>query len=617
MKKFIKRLVVSLSIATVPLWAFAQDSNNAYVASLSEQVRALQSQVNTLLNQLGNRTSQGVAQVYPLPPPPPSTDTSVELVIADDPGTTYRLGTPEKPWLMQSFWQTNTQYVNSVSFGLARKGNPTYPLTISLMYSGQTGFTSIASVTLTPQQVSQTSYSPTWITATFPTPALVSSARYYIRISGVGGNDINHYRWVVSDRNNLYPDGSFFIKDSMQQGVDALLKVQFGCAHSCSSTEANLSVSLSAASPTEKWVAAGSKDISSTILHFTNPTNEDVSLTKLRLRLFPGTLSDVQAITIWDATSNVMLRRVIPTNLSTEVIFPGGIGVLDFWVPKNSSKDMAMKVDFSPIGSGQPGTAGAIVGIEADGSVINGTQAYGLSSGNIINATILDLDPPDIRYFRSVPTVKQVALPVTSLTSGNHVLYKFKVIADPAYDVAIHKFTFSIATTGLIGFGTALPNFTLWNTTDNRRVSAPIGTSADFFGNVSNYDVFNSSLLLIRVYADNTDLPNGQCTNGQCWDIIPAGTSRTYELRGTITTDGSADSISTKLLGDISKPMLGTPGVYMDTAANISDQGYNFVWSDFSGDVTGTHSLTAHDWMNGYKVPGLLSTGLDASTLSN
>jgi len=50
--------------------------------------------------------------------------------------------------------------------------------------------------------------------------------------------------------------------------------------------------------------------------------------------------------------------------------------------------------------------------------------------------------------------------------------------------------------------------------------------------------------------------------------------------------------------------------------ANVATR-TNFIWSDFASDATTTHSAHTADWMNGFRVPGLPTTGLSSWTLSN
>ncbi|OGZ44581.1 MAG: hypothetical protein A3J55_01905 [Candidatus Ryanbacteria bacterium RIFCSPHIGHO2_02_FULL_45_17b] len=367
-------------------------------------------------------------------------------------------------------------------------------------------------------------------------------------------------------------------------------------------------VSLAPSAPPEKWVVAGSVNVPVNVLRFT-ATAEDFALTDMRLQLKgPATGADIAKISLWNGATKIAEK--VPSFVNGVEDFTFQIsGVNSFIIPKDSFKEMTIRIDVPGIDATLSGTAGRAVIIDFDG---NGTplgknKAVGLSSANATHSsTLADTSSSGIRYFRSLPTVERVALPVTALTSGNQVLYKFKVTANPAYDVALHKFTFSVATTGITRMSAYPANITLWNTTENRRVGASGQVSDDIakatYGSAGEY--------IRTIYADSTDLPSGQCTGAACWDIVPAGSVRTYELRANITTDGSGDSVSTKLLGDWNS-------ISMGKASIVDVLGSQFIWSDFSANATTTHSINTADWMNGYKVPGLLSTGLDSSTLSN
>ena len=194
-----------------------------------------------------------------------------------------------------------------------------------------------------------------------------------------------------------------------------------------------------------------------------------------------------------------------------------------------------------------------------------------------------------------MPTVERLAIPATTLTSGNQVLYKFKVTADPAGDVALHKIVFGVPAT--VGMG--IFNVTLRNVTDgNKRVSAALPST--------------SPASTAIIYADTTDY-------SVPWVTIPAGQSHIFELRADITTDGTADSVSTRLLGDIRDTSKDFNFFTMIPAPHLTGGDYsNFVWSDFSSEAKGNPlSLVEAAWMNGFKIPGLPSTGLESSTLSN
>ena len=377
------------------------------------------------------------------------------------------------------------------------------------------------------------------------------------------------------------------------------------------------SVELAPSAPaSEFWVPAGTTSVTLNVLRF-RATTEAFALTNLRLQLkSPATAADIPKIYLYDNAGTLITSR-IPSFVGgvEDFTFPTS-GNGSFVIPADSFREMRIHMEVPKIGSGYPGTAGKPVAVNFDGSDTSKNKAVGMSSGMALHAsTAAYVGTPGIRYFRSLPTVERLPLPVTALTSGNQVLYKFKVTADKAYDVALHKFTFSIATTGITRMSAYPANITLWNTTENRRVGASGQVSDDIakaiYGSTGEY--------IRTIYADSTDLPSGQCTGAACWDIVPAGSVRTYELRADVTTDGSGDSVSTKLLGD-SYNFIDPDGKVFMNSAFAFDQSFssNFIWSDFSIETLGLpQSLFEPDWMNGYRVPWMLSTGLDSSTLSN
>lgn len=373
-------------------------------------------------------------------------------------------------------------------------------------------------------------------------------------------------------------------------------------------TSGGFSVSLDATSPfVERWVAAGTTGVITTVLRFT-ATSEAMAVTDLRLQGATTTAGrDITRISLWDGVTKI-IEKTVPA-------FVGGVedfqlpasGAGSFVIPANSFKPMTIRVDVSPICTACAGRAGQRIAIDFDG---NGTplgrnSAVGLSSGlRVHSVSTADTFSSGLRYFRSVPIFARQALPSTSLVSGVQTLYRFSVVADPAYDVALHKFTFRVATSGITNMANALPVFQLYDITDGQFVNVATGSSAIYFKSQKNYDFTNN--LIVRTYADNTtSYPNRYVT-------IPAGQTHTFELRGSIQTDGSGDAVSTQLMGDTQAPSGMRTANGVDTYSSN-----NVVWSDFSADTYTTHSLGTSDWMNGYRAPGLPTTGLGYSTISN
>jgi hypothetical protein len=395
-------------------------------------------------------------------------------------------------------------------------------------------------------------------------------------------------------------------------------------------TGGGYSVAVAPSAPLEKWYAAGSQGVTLNVLRFT-ATTEDIAVTDLRLQVDlsgSSTAADYAKVYLYDGAT-LVTSKTLPsfTNGVEDFTMPSS-GTGSFIIPKDSFKELTIKADLAAIGSSQSGTAGQLVGLDYDGTNYTTRQkGLGKASGRSIHSsTNMDQNGNGIVYFRSVPTLARLPIPVTQLTSGTQVLYKFQVTADPAYDIAVRRFAFQVSTTSITALNTALPNFTLRNVTDgNKRMSAATGSAAEFFTDPARYN--SSGALVFAIVADTTDYSTA-------FVPIPAGQTHVFELRGDITTDGSGDSVTAKLLGDNARPrridLVGSDAIRMQTVNGlagtdgVSDIDLNatasstaFFWSDYSADATSTHSITTHDWMNGFKVPGLLSTGLDASTLSN
>jgi len=386
-------------------------------------------------------------------------------------------------------------------------------------------------------------------------------------------------------------------------------------------------VTVDPSAPTEKWYAAGTTGAVVNILRFTG-TTEELAITDLRLQLDKqgsSTASDVAAVELWDG-STLVQRSVGPAFSSgvQDFTFPTS-GTGSFIIPKNSYKKLTVKVDFANIGSDQSGVSGQMVALNYDGaSYKTHNKARGAqSSATVYSSTASDTNQAGMLYFRSVPTVTKLALPSSTLQSGSNVLYKFSVKADPAYDIAFNRVTFRVATSGVTTFRTTLPGFALYDVTGgaNKQISNATGSAAAFFDEDVNYDASHN--LIVRILANHANL--GSAT----WETVSANETKTYELRGTVATDNTADSVTVAMLEDDARPvnivLTGTSKNLMDTRDNIDvEQGTtfgaganaatstNFIWTDFYNDASTATSLTSDNWMNGFKVPGM--SGLETST---
>lgn len=359
-------------------------------------------------------------------------------------------------------------------------------------------------------------------------------------------------------------------------------------------TSGTLTATLDSSDPTEKWYAAGSNGVVLGVFRFTG-TNEDLAVTNLSLVL-PNTASssaaDLKNLYLYDGSVLVATKINPPFTGtgSTEAFVLPTSGAGSFVVLKNSNKLLTVKADLANIASGQSGIAGRLIAVATSSTLVD-NRSLGINSGTAANISGSASASTGLRYFRSVPTITKLNVPSNVLSNGTKTLYKFSVKADSAYDIALQKFSFAVATTGDV----TATNFSLKETNTGKTVNA---TQNTITGGV------------VEITVDN-----GQY--GANWITISAGNTNTYELQGLVASASAGESIVTQLDGDAAFPANIPAATFMGQAALIeADTNDDFIWSDFSSDATTSHTLLTGDWMNGFKVPGLPTTNLDADVLS-
>ena len=166
--------------------------------------------------------------------------------------------------------------------------------------------------------------------------------------------------------------------------------------------------------------------------------------------------------------------------------------------------------------------------------------------------------------------VEMANLPVTSLASGPATLYKFTVTADANNDVV---------------FKAIKPTLTLNDSDAGGELAVTAGT-------VYLFDVTSGETQLNTVGVNANALigiDDGKIVT------IAKGTSRTFEVRGTIAGVETGDSINAKVTKDTAA-LSDANGT--ETSANaIADANNNFIWSDKSADTNGVLST---EWINSY-----------------
>jgi len=358
----------------------------------------------------------------------------------------------------------------------------------------------------------------------------------------------------------------------------------------------SLVASEDASSPSYAIVAAGTTNVTMGVINF-RASNEDVTLQRVGLTLTntaSSSASDVVKVSLWDGATKV-----------GEATFTGSSDYatstdMTVVVPKDSDKDITVKVDLANIGTSEIGTQGALIAVDVD---TNGTNTQGVGSGGTtINATG-STSFSGVRMFKSYPTITKQSIPSSTLIAGDMDLYRFSVGASAGGNgIGLHQLTVNVATsTGSAVSGTTtVTSLKVYAYTD------------------SGYSTPVSGFTNGQVVATISGLVSSGDNDAQLSSIlqIPAGATYYFRVVGTVTmtagTGTFSGSVTTKLGGDTAYPSLaGLMGTHSTVDGNAS--GDNLVWSPNAT----TTSLSTHlDWTNGYFVSGLPSTGSDAVTIS-
>jgi hypothetical protein len=324
--------------------------------------------------------------------------------------------------------------------------------------------------------------------------------------------------------------------------------------------------------------------------------HEELKLTKARINV--ATANTVSSVSLYDGS-----------NLVGGPVSIGGdgnanfSGMSAFIVPKDGNKTLIVKGTMNTVGS-SGATSGSDAKVTLCDGVSNGGgcgagdansfEMRGTSAGSstdIVTTGAGDLAANSKIVRGTVPTVNLVALPSTTLVSGDNVALEFTVAADAANPVSLKSLTVDLNN------GTAAGTLTSLNvaTSDVRKIG---GTGVDIPGTSD----------LSEIGAHGTACTTGmECTLAiqfQTEEIIPAGSSNTYQVRVHVSASQTNDSISAKLLGDGVTEYTGTiiadaytPMVDVQNGGNHLS---NFVWSDNS---VGAHNSTlggsSADWANG------------------
>jgi len=298
------------------------------------------------------------------------------------------------------------------------------------------------------------------------------------------------------------------------------------------------------------------------------------------------------------AVSSITLRYPNANGVSTDTVqsIVGSSGSqshatstftgLTFYVPSGTTKKLDVYVNLSTIqNDGDSGKSVSVV-LDADEG-FRATDSSGSTKTLLANSDIAsnDTSGKGTMYVRkSIPTLSAVALDTSTLSNGsNKVLGRMKITADAAGDISWNKLVFTVNKTAALTLG-ATSTIALWQ--------GPSQIAGIFATTTGSHEAQLQAFTTSATSGALVFVPTSE-------QQVSAGTSITYELRGTVGGISSAGGYSF----DVSIWNLSTSAT-TGTASEIGVTAVidpSFTWSDRSS-VALVHSLTTSDWTNDYLV---------------
>jgi peptidoglycan hydrolase-like protein with peptidoglycan-binding domain len=405
----------------------------------------------------------------------------------------------------------------------------------------------------------------------------------------------------------------------------------------------SFTVSKDSSSPQAGYALANKTDVPMTVLRYT-AVDEAIDITEITLTFASGTAStsDFLKATVWDGATKIGAASWAGTATNATSTFTA-----PFVVPKDGDRLLTIKADIGSVSSIASTTAGRLLAINYNG--ISSSTGTGVSSGQKLgSSTGGDINGSSMQIMKTLPTLAKIAVPSTVLPQTDAIMYRFKVTADAAGPVALYKLTFKVSSSSI---SATTSNFRVFAYTDSSFSVKAYDNNPTHLSNVDCVSLSNmdsdtdtcatAAIAITGSTASTTDVvwffgPVDNTASTTEAVTVPAGLTYYFELRGDITNPGSGtgNSIQVSLLGDDARPVRITGSNaaptgnsafhdsargFLGTAAGVAAQSANndFVWSPMSTSTVLTRATSTTDWTNGFLVPGLPSTNMDANTFSN
>lgn len=340
----------------------------------------------------------------------------------------------------------------------------------------------------------------------------------------------------------------------------------------------SLSLAVGAGDPVSTNVIAGSSSVKVGQFRF-SAANSSYTIQDLVVKVPNGAATSVGQLTLsYKDSAGVTKTASQALTVGTEVYATATFKGLSLYVPKDDEATLDVFVSIPSIASGAVSGAGISVVLD-NNEEFKAISDSGASSTSVGSA---DVSSNGVFYVRkSIPTFAKQTLSSTAPITGSP-LYTFTVSADSAGAVEWKELDFTVATSNV-----AVSDFYLQDSSKQ----TPVNTA-----------VAQPNGGVVKIYAGAIGTNGG--TGADTVEQIAAGTSKTYNLYGTVTgwgTNGESEQVSISFTEDSLGSTLGG-------AAQISAS--NIVWSDRAGT---SHTTATSDWINGYLLRDLTN---DTQTFS-
>jgi len=282
---------------------------------------------------------------------------------------------------------------------------------------------------------------------------------------------------------------------------------------------------------------------------------------------------------------------------------------LSFYIPSDSNRDLDVYVN-TPTAANSPSISGKKIYVVLDANEgFNSTDSSGTTDTSLADSDVASNDTTGkgtMVVRKSIPTIAAGTAPDATLTSGtDQVLGRVNITADSVGDIDWGQLAFTVSKSANVVIG-ATTTVALWDITSGAtQVSGTFGTTT------TAYPAGES--LAGGAAGQTSGILHFQPTTAQ---TVSAGTTRKYELRGTI---GGITSGANNISVSIANPQTSASTTMAATFAAAAggpapDLGFSastaasFVWSDWSDSTDHASSAegsSTTDWAGDYLVKSL------------